>query len=49
VHYNTIVPGWHLIRAVERDGVTAYALARRGERQPGLSSMFATGVVRSAP
>jgi hypothetical protein len=42
VHYYTHVQGWHLIRAVERDGVTAYALARRAERQPGLSSIFAT-------
>jgi hypothetical protein len=29
--------GWHLARAVDRRGVTAYLLTRRTQRQPDLA------------
>ena len=34
VPYYTHGQSWQLIRAVERDGVTAYALARRAKDNP---------------
>lgn len=40
VRYYCDVQGWHVVRSVERGDVTAWALTRRAELQPGLSQVL---------
>ncbi|NUS72127.1 MAG: GNAT family N-acetyltransferase [Corynebacteriales bacterium] len=40
VRYYEDVQGWAVVRTVERQGVTAYALARRAEPQPHLATQI---------
>ncbi|WP_250564315.1 hypothetical protein [Sphaerisporangium fuscum] len=39
VSYYRDVQGWTVVRTVEHNGVTAYALQRRAEPQPGLAAL----------